>query len=1085
MGAVDVDAAAVLIQKHIRGYLGCRRYQRIKKAKANAAFQQNFVDPEHYYRYRFKSTGAAYKIQKWFRNLKYRRKRRWAKVHRKLVEYLTQEKLLRRGIRKSGKYTYSRKDLNDTRIRMKASATVVCRIVRGFMGRRRFARLKRIHDNKVRTERAAAIKMQTMLRRASARIKYPHVGKRYRMLQAKRWKWERANHALHQYVLGNMRRKGDDSAVDEILSETDRSVSSVSGAEDISRPRRLYVHECFLRRRPSFLFLHLKLGDAKYIATLHAPATVLQCMWRCHKARFRLANRRKGRRFHSLAVLSTWLTRIYRWRCKIKAAKRIQPVWRATVHRRRRRIACVVKIQSAWRTHITRRNFQRLLKRRYYSTMKIVAWARRTLCRRAVRAQLARLRQLGESRQAGLSCFTATHTRWLAHFMWVGVKVKNYTSQHELQKVFQANSVNGGMDSAKMIKIAKECTGLISESLTLNQVEIQFTKVKNPLEKRIDYGKFVDLCANLAVLKFMGVDPSRLAGAAEDTATGANAAVATTGTGGAAGNVTAAGAATNTIANAAVSAAATGAIVTTDAEGAADKLTLASFAYAGLRGRPALITRFVAEILCSVGDFKRAVEYLDSKQLSAGALTRILLRDNVTSIQRFVRNRIAVRTITADLVRHKAQNVADRRAAAARRIQGCIRGFLGRRQIKRMAQTLYTKFIHGETEREYWTNPRTNTSYWTKPRLLGEFDCGMATRMPKEEERYTVLCSSCGLISSTCFCVQCNEPYCTMCYAVGHRSGQRKLHAHLLIDNCVQCEFQAGTRTCISCQDVYCDSCYRHMHRRGRLRFHVMKRNCEACEHCADLSAQWVETLIPTAENNFRQSKHWCNRCYKEENGVLPADMPVTKPPVLARIDFYGKTVQDYKLKHDKERRAADIASSFEARKRELYRIKAERAVRFIQRVYRGYRKRCAIAPFIEERQMFMRMRREEAHERSKLTYKLTSMLGIAKALKSDTPLERVMKLYPAYMHHILGISVNNNWTYACQLLAEHEERLRSAPKTNVLQRVAARAAVMWHNSRQSAADKRLERASTAYGSAAQFLATVGTCVYRSCPLRA
>lgn len=806
-----------------------------------------------------------------------------------------------------------------------------------------------------------------------------------------------------------------------------------------------------LQRRSSFLFLNLKLGDAEHLTSLDAPATAIQCLIRCFLARLKVIRKRKNRRFHLVALIKTWLTKIVRrWR-QLKALRVIQPVWRRQAQHRFLKRACSVKIQAAWRTHVTRRNFRLLLKLRYFSSCKLIRWVRRQQARRKVRAQLRRERQLSELRQAGLSCYTATHTRWLAHYMWQGIKVKNYTSQHELQKVFQANSVNGGLEGAKMAKIAKECKDLVSDSLTLNQVEIQFTKVKNPLEKRIDYLKFVDLLCNLAVLKFMGVDPSRLAGAPEDKEKA------------------------NDLAPAAPTA--PDATATHGGEsGAEEKLSMNSFVYAGLRGKPALVTRFVVEVLSSVVDYKRSVEFLDSKRTSAAAHTKMLMKDNVLQIQRFLRNRFAVRRITVGLVAAKARKVARRRTDAAKVVQKLIRGFLGRRMIKRMAQRLYTKFIDGGTEREYWCNPRTNASHWTKPALLGEFDCGMATRMPSEEERYTVVCSQCATTTATAFCVQCDEPFCTMCYALGHRAGHRKKHEHLLIDNCVQCEFQVGTRYCSSCKDTYCDSCYKHMHKKGRPRFHIMDRNCEACEVCGDLSAQWQEALAASAANEYKQTKLWCGRCYKEEHGVLPKDVTPQNPPVLTRLAFYGQNVKLHREKMDKQKRAAGIAASFENRKKELLRLKQDKSARFIQRVFRGYLKRVEIAPFLAERREFMRLRAEEARERGKLMYKLLAMLGVAKALKSDTPLERVMKMYPSYMHHILGISVDNNWTHACKLLTEHEECLKGAPKTTFLQRTSARLAVSRRQKHFDQAAKKLDEAAAQYAAVAETHDNVRVC---------
>lgn len=1070
----------VRIQKVVRGFLGRRRYKRIKRDEANARYQSNFIDQEHLFEFRFKGNGAAYLIQHWFRNLPYRRKRRWHHVYRRFVAKLKREKILRRGIRKSKGYSYTRRDLDNADVRLDAVAIVVHRITRGFLGRRRFQRFRRERELLLKILIEKAIVIQTMLRKTTVRAKYPLIGQRHRMLQAKRQKYEKNSKALRNYVGGQNRLKINNKVSDEIQSETDSDADSDDQHEHeearIHTHRRYFVDGIFLRRRASFLFLHLKLGDAAYLRYLNQPALVIQCMWRCHKARMRYQSKIKFKKFKHITVISAWVTKVMRRRRKTKALQVIQPTWRRQVQYRWHKRACSIKIQTAWRTHFTRKRFRLLLLLRHFSMVKLVRWGKHMLRRRAIRATVRRRRQLLELRQAGLSCYTATLLRWTAYYMWQGVKNKNYTSPHELQKVFQTNSVNGGMESAKFVKIAKECKDLVSDSLTLNQIEIQFTKVKNPLEKRIDYLKFVELCINLAVLKFMGVDPSKLAGTGEDiTATTATAVPAPT----VVNNASAPSAPADSATKASFASTSAAAVPVSSANTAAASapaecaLSISSFTYAGLKGKAALATRFIAEVIYTVVDFKRAVEFLDSKHQSANYITKSLLRDNVLVIQRFVRNRLAVRTITSDLAKQKAGKTDRRRNEGAKVIQGFIRGFLGRRLIKRMAQGLYTKFIDGESEREYWCNPRTGRSYWTKPTLLGEFDCGMATRMPTPEERYAVQCNVCDAVTATCFCVQCDEPYCTMCYAMGHRAGHRKNHEHLLVDNCVQCEFQIGSRYCVSCKDTYCDSCFKFFHKKGRLRFHVMQRTCEACETCYDLAAQWKETLVPSSDNNFKLSKLWCNRCYRDEFGVLPQDVPVEKPPMLVKIEFYGRSVKVHKDKLEKEKRLADIAAAFENRKKELLRAKQDKAVRFIQRVYRGHRKRRSIADFLAERYQFMALRKEEATERAKITYKLTSMLGVAKSLRSDTPLERVMKLYPAYMHHILAMSLDNNWTYACRLLEEHEERLKSVPKTNVLQRTVARVSVAWNTSRHKHAEKTLEEATAAFRAASQSLSTV------------
>lgn len=81
----------------------------------------------------------------------------------------------------------------------------------------------------------------------------------------------------------------------------------------------------------------------------------------------------------------------------------------------------------------------------------------------------------------------------------------------------------------------------------------------------------------------------------------------------------------------------------------------------------------------------------------------------------------------------------------------------------------------------------------------------------------------------------------------------------------------------------------------------------------------------------------------------------------------------------------------------------------------------------------------------------------------ADTPLERVMKLYPSYMHHILSECVDNKWNEACRLLVEHEEALERNPPSSLVQRVLCRAAVSRRKGGVAAAEKDLEEKTHMY----------------------
>jgi hypothetical protein len=55
----------------------------------------------------------------------------------------------------------------------------------------------------------------------------------------------------------------------------------------------------------------------------------------------------------------------------------------------------------------------------------------------------------------------------------------------------------------------------------------------------------------------------------------------------------------------------------------------------------------------------------------------------------------------------------------------------------------------------------------------------------------------------------------------------------------------------------------------------------------------------------------------------------------------------------------------------------------------------------------------------------LLQFFGIAPKLESDTPLERVLKMYPSYMHFVLAECVEYQWSLACELWRAQEDHLK------------------------------------------------------------
>ena len=105
--------------------------------------------------------------------------------------------------------------------------------------------------------------------------------------------------------------------------------------------------------------------------------------------------------------------------------------------------------------------------------------------------------------------------------------------------------------------------------------------------------------------------------------------------------------------------------------------------------------------------------------------------------------------------------------------------------------------------------------------------------------------------------------------------------------------------------------------------------------------------------------------------------------------------------------------------------MKREKAATTIQRVFRGYRGRLASKAYIAERKKFLELRKAEDEERQTFWYWLRNFVGVAPLLDSDTPLERVKKVYPWYMHHIVAACIENKWSDACKLMSEHDQYMK------------------------------------------------------------
>jgi SOS-response transcriptional repressor LexA len=811
----------------------------------------------------------------------------------------------------------------------------------------------------------------------------------------------------------------DNDDNDENLTPVDVPTSikpavPVPSAQEITR--YLYYPTDFNpdERRKTFTFRNLKLSSD--MDFLEKKTIQIQCLFRIVLAKKKVSKRKEEKKLNAISKIQKWYRRSVYLHKFYSILLYLYSIHQELQKNYQVKKVAVVIIQKNIRRFVQRRQYLRYLNRKTNSTQMISTWFYQRFCVKKVHKTLEYSRNYKELSLAGVLLYHKTEMRWLCHYMYEGLrKQKQIDKQnHELQKIFASHSLSTGMDVAKAIKLLKECKGLIKEGeFSLNTVELQYVKVKHPNEKRIDYPTFLDLLTNLMILKEFRLDPPKGLWDMDD-----NESIYLM----------------KSVNNAA------------DSDGRPPSMTvkeLKSFPFVGYKGKQAFLLKFILTYLSTTPDYLKIVEFLGSK--SAAGQCSMLLTSNIRLLQQFFKNRYCIHQLNKSLDQYQIEKRFRNQVRAAVKMQHLIKSFLAFRFITKIAQNVYNKFIDGESEREYWYNPRTAQSFWSKPKMLGRYDCGMALRMPTELEKFVVNCQICEKNYSTCYCKDCSLVYCTPCYATAHRSGNRSSHSYLQINNCIQCDFQIGTKYCLTCKDLYCDSCYFYMHKKGRLRFHSYEKYCQLCDFCHSFSCQAVENCY-TVDNIFL-THYYCNKCYLKEYQIMPEERILQlretktgayynqkrkwKACKLEKHLYYGKAFTEYNEKLSEEQRKLEIQQAYEKRLKELQLLKEINSVVTIQRIFRGFQKRRQIEAFIEERKLFLLQRVEEDKLRSSLLTKFLTFIGFTQTFATDTPLEKVHKLYPWYMHHIVAECIENKWNEACAMIIEHDEYMKHAPKSS------------------------------------------------------
>lgn len=214
--------------------------------------------------------------------------------------------------------------------------------------------------------------------------------------------------------------------------------------------------------------------------------------------------------------------------------------------------------------------------------------------------------------------------------------------------------------------------------------------------------------------------------------------------------------------------------------------------------------------------------------LATEALARLGLF--VIRMQCLVRRRLARRRIHCVRLQRAEEHRQAVIAAKAAHVQALARAFLYRRRVMKLAQGIIIKYQPYLAE-PYYYNPRTQVKTYTKPKILGHLDA-FTIALPEEGLDYMVYCYNCSTQRASCFCQECEDSMCRLCYDSLHCKGARRSHHAQSIPLCAYCHGQQmATKSCVTCvirpakantyratirpvhrRAYYCDTCFVHEH---------------------------------------------------------------------------------------------------------------------------------------------------------------------------------------------------------------------------------------------------------------------------------
>eukprot|EP01038_Epipyxis_sp_PR26KG_P013389 gene13389-17953_t len=264
-------SSIVTIQKILRGYLYKKKVKKLKNFNYLQSRREKLSTIQGIHRKKFEEIGAIIKIQRWIRRFGFY-KIIWRRKNAKYLLNLISKKKVIKAINHTYQFrNLKQSEIDNNPVLYKTILSVIYqRIVRGFLGRKRFKRLKIENIKLKQMQLITSIIIQKNIRKYLIRKKNIKIGYRFLLLKKKKQKYQ-------------------------------QKLQFMALLEDVDTKYNLY------NRRETFSFTNLRLGNINFLSVI-APINVLkiQCCWRRFKAMKRIKFLKFVRKIKLIKRIQSW-----------------------------------------------------------------------------------------------------------------------------------------------------------------------------------------------------------------------------------------------------------------------------------------------------------------------------------------------------------------------------------------------------------------------------------------------------------------------------------------------------------------------------------------------------------------------------------------------------------------------------------------------------------------------------------------------------------------------------------------------------------------------------------------------------------